>query len=147
MRLGSLRESPDAFRHVLEDEIDAPADRWVAFLERIEVDANFAVLLADSEDSMAGLSFVGFEPDPRIVSIGGMWVRPAMRRTGVGRALLEAGCDWGRGRGASRARLAVTIGNDTAERLYADLGFLVTGETEPLREGSALDVAWMEVAI
>ncbi len=35
MRLGSLRESPDAFRRVLGDEEEAPAENWRPFLERI----------------------------------------------------------------------------------------------------------------
>jgi GNAT superfamily N-acetyltransferase len=144
MRLGSLRESPDAFRRVLGDEEEAPAENWRPFLERIADDANAGVFLARVDGEAVGLSFVGYDVAAGTSSFGGMWVHPESRRTGAGEALLEAGIEWGLRHGAARTRLAVAIGNGPAEQLYARAGFSATGETEPLREGTDLTIAWLE---
>jgi GNAT superfamily N-acetyltransferase len=47
-----------------------------------------------------------------------MWVSPELRRTGVGRALATAVCEWARERGATRAGLWVREANVPAHRLY-----------------------------
>jgi ribosomal protein S18 acetylase RimI-like enzyme len=65
-----------------------------------------------------------------------MWVDPAWRSHGVGRRLLDAVVVWAGERGL-RCHLDVTVGNDAARRLYEGYGFVATGGTEPLREGSA----------
>lgn len=81
------------------------------------------------------------------MSIGGMWVEPAGRDAGVGRALVDRTLAWGLQRGAASARLAVSIGNLAAEHLYESCGFVSTGEIEPLRPDSAVRVVWMEKSL
>ena len=116
-------------------------------LEGLAADANAGVLLAANGPDIVGIAMVGFDQETSAVSIGGMWVRPASRRLGVGRALVKHALDWGIEHGAGRARLAVTIGNEPAEQLYTTAGFTPTGETEPLREGSDLVVTWLETPL
>jgi ribosomal protein S18 acetylase RimI-like enzyme len=50
-------------------------------------------------------------------------VARAQRRSGCGRALLEAGAAWARRQGASQLLLTVWDGNAAAERFYAALGY------------------------
>lgn len=147
LRLNSLRQSPDSYRRVYEDEVEAPPDRWAPFLEKQADDGNADILLATVDGVAVGMAFVGLDKETSVMSIGGMWVEPAGRRVGVGRELVDRALDWGVPRAATRARLAVSIGNLAAERLYESCGFESTGEIEPLREESAVRVMWMERAL
>ncbi len=121
-----------------------PPDRWAPFLDRLAADDYSDVLLARNEGAAVGMAFVGIDPETAVMSIGGMWVELEGRRIGVGRALVDAAIVWGLEKGATRTRLAVSIGNHAAERLYESAGFASTGETEPLREGSSTQIVWME---
>jgi ribosomal protein S18 acetylase RimI-like enzyme len=60
--------------------------------------------------------------------IGGMGVRPAARRRGLGRALMDAVLAAARGGGARRVELEVLAQNEGAARLYETLGFRDTRE-------------------
>jgi GNAT superfamily N-acetyltransferase len=76
-----------------------------------------------------------------------MWVEPAHRGRGIGRALLEEAIAWALTRGARRVALGVTCGNTAASRLYAAAGFVPIGELGPLRPGSALLVQTMTLTL
>ena len=76
-----------------------------------------------------------------------MWVEPAMRRTGVGRELVRAVLAWARSSGARSVVLGVTDTNDGAVAFYEHLGFEDTGDRHPLREGSALVVRALRLAL
>ena len=144
LRLASLKLAPDAYRRVYSDEVDAPLDRWEAFLDRSRKNRDAGVFLAMHEGEPAGMMFVGADRSDETMSIGGMWVDPAHRRSGVAHAMVVTATEWGCRRSARIARLAVTVTNDAAERLYLECEFVPTGETEPLREGSDVTIAWME---
>src|SRR5690606_32822621 len=81
--------------------------------------------------------------DPSRVNVFAMWVEPSARGRGVGRGLIEAAIEWVKSRGASQVVLHVTEGNKRAMRLYRSVGFVETGESEPLRHGSDLRVLAM----
>jgi GNAT superfamily N-acetyltransferase len=55
-------------------------------------------------------------------------VRPALRRTGVGRTLLHAAANWAAAMGASHLSLVVTRQNTAARALYARLGMETVGQ-------------------
>ena len=61
-----------------------------------------------------------------------MWVAPDARRSGVGAALTQAVIDWVAARGERRLLLGVAEDNEPARKLYESLGFLLTGNSEPL---------------
>lgn len=67
-----------------------------------------------------------------------MWVDPAARGMGAGRALLAEAIVWARSKGAEQARLGVTVAESPAMHLYKSHGFYPVGKAEPLREGSQL---------
>jgi len=62
-----------------------------------------------------------------VLEIRGLSVDPNRRRSGVGRALLEAGADEAALRGARRLTLHVLAHNETARAVYARVGFEVEG--------------------
>jgi GNAT superfamily N-acetyltransferase len=73
-----------------------------------------------AQASVTAREFV-FEPT-RVLHIHALYVEPATRREGIGRALLRATLEWGRSQGCEEAVLNVLVGNP-ARGLYEDLGF------------------------
>jgi GNAT superfamily N-acetyltransferase len=73
------------------------------------------------------------------VEIGGMWVDPRLRRTGIGHELLVAVCDWARERGAGRAGLWVRAANTPARFLYERAGFEVAAKSAAGAAGFRLE--------
>lgn len=143
LRLAALRDAPDAFRGQYEDESEAPDDRWAAFVRRTAGDRQQAIIVGEMNGVAVGVALASAGDQEETASLGSMWVAPTARRRGVGRAMLSAGEDWVRGRGADRLRLAVAAGNGEARTLYESAGFVPTGESEPLREGSGIHVIWL----
>jgi GNAT superfamily N-acetyltransferase len=52
-----------------------------------------------------------------------LFVVPAARRSGAGRALLAAAADFARAQGAASLSLSTGVGNATAQHLYESLGW------------------------
>lgn len=61
-----------------------------------------------------------------------MWVAPDAPRTGAARILVGAVVDWAAATSAMSVELWVTRGNAPAEALYRALGFVETGDHQPL---------------
>lgn len=141
LRLRALADAPDSFRTLYEERVEAPESEWRESFERVLADDHMVTFFAETDEPV-GISFARVADGQ--LQIFAMWVDPDARSLGLGRALLDAAFLWGKVRGARSARLAVTIGNDAGEHLYAKAGFEPTGETEPLREGSELSCAWLE---
>jgi GNAT superfamily N-acetyltransferase len=144
LRLDALEQAPDAYRQLHADEVDVPLDGWEAFLSRNLNDRDAGIFLAVSNDEPVGVVFVGVDREAEMMLISDMWVDPMQRRGGIAHALVVAATEWGCRRSARVARLAVTVTNEAAERLFLECEFVPTGETEPLREGSGVIVAWMQ---
>jgi ribosomal protein S18 acetylase RimI-like enzyme len=61
----------------------------------------------------------------RRVYVHSLFVVPSARRLGLARRLTRLALDWGRGRGATQARLEMAAPNRSARRLYESVGFRV----------------------
>ena len=89
---------------------------------------------------MAVGSRAGDEADAHLY---GMWVEPSRRSNGIGATLVEQVLGWARTWDARSVILAVTESNTGGAAFYEHLGFVDTGEREPLRQGSELRVRIM----
>jgi GNAT superfamily N-acetyltransferase len=98
----------------------------------------FVAVDADHVRGMAG-GFV-VDGDPASAMLWGMWVDPSRRGHGLAAQLVDAVIGWARDAGAQRLRLAVTDCDQAlpAAALYRRLGFIDTGEREPLEWNPAL---------
>lgn len=63
----------------------------------------------------------------RIFVLNDLFVDPAQRRGGVGRALLETAHAFARSQGAARVSLETAVDNTTAQALYEALGYVRDG--------------------
>jgi ribosomal protein S18 acetylase RimI-like enzyme len=142
LRLASLADSPDAFGAQLAQQQDWPDTLWKMRLEAGIFSDDACPLLARCDGGPAGLIWGKVEgaaasdahgPDVHVYQV---WVAPAYRGYGVGKALLDAVIAWARSKNARAVHLSVALTAASATRLYLRAGFIAIGKPHPLREGS-----------
>ena len=115
----------DGYRAFYRQPSD-PAAAGCFLRERFE-HADSHLFVAPSNQGLAG--FTQLYPSlssvamARIFVLNDLFVEPVQRRSGVGRALLEAVHAFARSRGAVRVSLETAVDNHTAQRLYEALGY------------------------
>lgn len=134
VRLRALADSPTAFGATLDDARAQPDAAW---RDRLQVPG--PTLLAYVAGSPAGMGGLFVPEDEDHAFVWGMWVAPEARGRGLGRAILRELLQHAEQLDRT-VLLHVTEGNDGARRLYEAHGFVATGEWEPLREGSSLQI-------
>jgi len=130
IRLRALRDSPSAFGSTYDRERVFCEQLWRARLE----DPDSVSVLATRDGRAVGIGG-GFPDRPGFLHVVAMWVAPLQRGRGIGHLVLRVLEEEAERRGL-RLHLDVATGNDVARRSYERYGFLATGETRPLREGS-----------
>jgi len=136
LRLRALRDAPSAFASTYADEVDRPQEEWDARAARGSAGPDGFTGVALDGDNGVGLvggfrnDHDGHHADIDLVS---MWVAPSHRGSGVAAMLVDAVLDWARDEAAAEVvGLWVTRGNTAAQRLYERLGFVETGDVQPL---------------
>ena len=128
IRLQSLADSPDAFGSTYGREATYDEAAWRTWVER----ANPVVAFEDGDPVACGGVLATDASEAMVIA---MWVAPEHRGRGLSRLILDALVGWGREHG-----LPLVIGhnrdNPIARAAYLSYGFVPTGESEPLREGS-----------
>jgi ribosomal protein S18 acetylase RimI-like enzyme len=142
VRLAALQDAPYAFGSSYARERDRPESRWREWIAR----EPGAVFLAFDDGHPVGMDGV-YVDDEGQVRLVAMWVEPASRRSGAGRALTRAVIDWARAASAHQLVLDVTDSNDSAIRLYQALGFRPTGRTRPLSSDPARSTVEMRLPL
>ncbi len=104
VRLSALAYSPHLADHLANDAAAPPAF-WRGRAERASSAKTMATFVAVEENGFVGIVDGFLAQDGRTVEIGGMWVHPEKRRTGIGGELLSVILGWARERGATRAGL------------------------------------------
>jgi ribosomal protein S18 acetylase RimI-like enzyme len=144
-RLRSLRDAPEAFGSTYDGETGRPEDDWRSWVTGWDGARDQALFAAVEDPAWVGIALgVRWVREPDVVHLYAMWVDPAVRRRGAGRALVEDVVGWSAGLGVRAVMLDVTVSNDAAAALYGSTGFVDTGERRPLRERSAAMVRTME---
>ncbi|WP_255221187.1 MULTISPECIES: GNAT family N-acetyltransferase [Variovorax] len=148
MRLRALLDSPDAFGSTHEAEATRTDAMWSARIAAATSSGKDRVLFAFNRDDACGLIWCKLSSDePAVAHLFQMWVDPASRGMGAGRALLKEAISWAESVGVKRVFLGVTAGDTPATRLYAACGFCPDGALEPLREHSNLMVQPISLAL
>jgi GNAT superfamily N-acetyltransferase len=141
VRLRALADAPYAFSSSLERESILDPEFWESRVAESELGEDGVVFTAVDDERTLGMSGGFWLGEGREVAmVWGMWVDPSARRCGLGHELLEAVAGWARDSGAQRLRLAVTDcdASRPAAALYRRLGFVDTGEREPLEWNPSL---------
>jgi GNAT superfamily N-acetyltransferase len=142
LRLAALADAPTAFGFTLAQAQAMPEEFWRDWWAEHGSTALRAIALVGGAPAgmIACQVYRGPDADPDLTA---MWVDPRSRGSGVADALVTAAKDWARDSGHARIRLGVTVGNETARKLYLRHGFVATGRFEPLMSNSDLQVEWM----
>ncbi len=147
LRLRALLDTPTAFGSTYEREAAFTEDDWRGRAGGLST----AAARGDGTAGPSLLAFVGnvavgmgggFRDLPGWLHVVAMWTEPDWRGHGAGRAVLEHLKAWSAGQGL-RVHLDVETTNLGARRLYERAGFVATGETRPLRDGSSYRVERM----
>ncbi|HEY8807272.1 MAG TPA: GNAT family N-acetyltransferase [Candidatus Limnocylindria bacterium] len=135
LRLRALTDTPDAFSTTMAQARARSEVEWREAARGGSVGERQATFVADGPDGLIGM-VTAFLDEPSDSAVGAtliqMWVAPAARRAGVGRALVEALLAWCAQRGARGVRLSVNATLDRPIAFYEALGFQDTGAREPL---------------
>ena len=117
----------DAYRQFYAQDPDL-ALAFEFLRERLQQNQS-VIFLALSADGLA-IGFTQLYPSfssasaQRIFILNDLFVAPAARRSGAGRALLQAAADFGRSAGAVRLTLSTAHTNKSAQSLYEATGWL-----------------------
>ena len=136
IRLRALADAPDAFGMTLAGALEQTPDAW-----RSRLDTDDPILLVRDGGTAVAMGAGWRAPDtPGSMMIWGMWTAPEARGRGHAEALVEHLLAWARETDITDVALHVTEGNDRARRIYERLGFVATGQWEPLRDTSPLRI-------
>ncbi len=140
IRFRAIAESPSAFGSTLAETEAVSASDWQARASTNAAGDSAIMYVADDEGSWVGLAGGVFDPEAsaKVVCVFSMWVDPKHRRQHVGRQLVEHVIAWARARNADRIELWVTKHNEAAKALYADCGFTLARDVQPLPSDPAL---------
>jgi len=131
IRLAGLRESPEAFGSTFDRENIQPL-AW--FRDRLAASQVFGAFCSADLLGIAGFAIREGEKERHKGLLWGMYVRPDVRKGGLGRQLVEAVFEYARAH-VEVIQLSVVSGNELARRLYAALGFVEYGlERDSLKQ-------------
>jgi ribosomal protein S18 acetylase RimI-like enzyme len=131
IRLDALRTDPSAFGSTYADQAAFPARRWQAMAAESARGEDMCLLLAFRGPEAAGMVRAVRDPGrPEVFGVYSVWVAPAARRLGVGRALLDAVEEWVRGAGGLLLELTVMEDGEDAQAFYAAQGYQFDGRRE-----------------
>ena len=139
LRIEALAEAPGAFGDTVDQAKARGPEEWRESL----LDRDGALLLAYDRGLPVGMARVSRWPQkPSSAGLYSMWVTPAARRKGVGRALMDAAIVWAERQRVDEMILFVAQGNG-AKQLYLRAGFVDTGRTVPLRSNREVQMEEM----
>jgi ribosomal protein S18 acetylase RimI-like enzyme len=131
VRLRALQTDPPAFGSTYAKDAAFPDEEWFRRSVRWSSEGSMAWLAFEGKTPCGLVACYREEEHPNRAHIVSMWVDPASRRSGVGRALIQSVKDWAIARGLGELKLMVTSVNSGAIRFYEQLGFQKTGVTGP----------------
>ena len=126
VRLRALKDAPYAFASTYEREADFDDAAWEQRLT-----SGSATFVARMGGATVG-TCVGLPPSDGATELVAMWVDSVARGSGVAAELVEAVHAWAVEQRAERVHLWVAGTNERAVRFYERIGFVHTGERQPL---------------
>jgi ribosomal protein S18 acetylase RimI-like enzyme len=129
--VGSYEEEaayPDSYWHQLAAQVGGEDPKWQGRC------VSFVVL--DGEEACGAVTCYLCPRVSGRAYVTAAWIEPRYRGQGLGRQLVEAAMEWATAHGADHVRLWVDDTNPDAAEFYQALGFVATGESQPVSEGA-----------
>jgi len=131
VRLQALQDSPTAFGSTYARESQLTDAEWLKRVDNWSGERGVGFLAMDNDLPCGIIGVFLDENHPQQAQIVSMWVAPEYRRSGLGRALIDATRSWSQPRGVRTLSLMVTSCNHAAIEFYERIGFTMTGHTTP----------------
>ncbi len=129
VRCAALAEAPFAYSSTLEDALKRSDEDWKHITRQYTSHSNSVTYFAFEDDAACGMSACVINGEQ--VELYAVWVDPAYRRKGVGRALIDFGRAWSQSKGATQLRVGIFADNPGAPAFYRSVGFIDSGLTDP----------------
>ena len=148
VRVRALRTDPDAFA-ASHDQASARDDQvWEEMAVAGSTGEEEIILVAEGDDGLVGMVGAFTRADePNTRHLYGMWVAPEARSSGLGQRFVDAVREWSIETGADEVKLWVVESNLPARTLYEKVGFVRTGESQPLASNPTLTDVRMRLAL
>ena len=144
LRLRALRDSPDSFGETFADVVARPTSYWEDLTRSVTEPERHVMFLACEGEHVLGSTYGLLDREQSEAGrVGGMWVDPAWRRRGIGRALLQEVFGWARARGLSCLGLWAPGHRPATISLYRQVGFRETGNCRPLPTNPSFQIVEM----
>lgn len=127
IRLRALLNAPEAFGTTFEEAAKNSAEVWAKQLAELPT----FVAVEDGRD-VAMVRCARDKEASDTAWLISMWVAPEVRRSGIGRVLVDLVVAWGRLNGIRRLVLDVVDSNAAAVALYQSKGFMPNGKSGAL---------------
>lgn len=144
VRLHSLKDAPHAFGVGSFDEESAlPDAHWHELAAQLGgcdprwQDRCVGFILLDGDDACGTATCYLCPSVTGRAYFTSAWIDPRYRRRGLGRQLVDAAIAWAKSHNADHLRLWVDDTNPSAVQFYQALGFVPTGETQPIHPDAA----------
>lgn len=152
LRLRALRDAPLAFGSTLERESAYDAAKWRRQATSAAAGTDNVAIVAVADGRFVGMArgYLGPSEDlqPQTVAwLIGVYLDPAWRERGVGRALSAEVVGWARECGVAEVHLHVADWNEAARRTYEALGFEASGATTTLAHDPSVTEAEMRLRL
>jgi ribosomal protein S18 acetylase RimI-like enzyme len=145
LRLRSLNDAPEAFGQRYAEAAAQSDDEWRSNARASSAGSRRIWFIARDAESGAEIGLVQGRRRPEAdCLLFSMWVAPEARRSGAGRALVDAVSDWARAWGGTRVVLWVLGTNEPALRFYERIGFRLLAEGPDAESGRAYGAFAME---
>jgi ribosomal protein S18 acetylase RimI-like enzyme len=142
MRLGALKESPQAFVSTYDEELAYDEDFW-----RLRMRRSTRLLAVRDGENVGVVSLGDAQPidddsdlqvSQRVAEVFGMWVDPKARGTGVAWRLVDAAAAEAREQQRTHLMLWVVVDNGRAVAFYSSYGFRPSDSRRPVRTDETL---------
>jgi ribosomal protein S18 acetylase RimI-like enzyme len=130
VRCAALAEAPYAFSSTLKDALQRSDEGWRQITYQYASHPNSLTYFAFADQDPCGMSACVANGEE--VELFAVWVTPAYRRTGVGRALIDYGRAWAHSKGSARIRVGIFEDNPAALAFYRSVGFTDSGQIDPV---------------
>jgi ribosomal protein S18 acetylase RimI-like enzyme len=131
LRLRAFHDHPEAFTSSYEEEMLKPESSSAQRLGSASSAVFWGAFVDDVLVGMVGLDYEQRLKNRHKAVVIGMYVAPEQARRGIAKTLLDTLLQHARASELALLVLTVTRGNDGAERLYLDAGFVSFG-VEPM---------------
>ncbi len=138
LRLRSLLDAPEAFGQRHADAALQSDEEWQSNARASASGSRriWFVALDTATGEPIGL-VQGRRRPPADCLLFSMWVAPEARRSGAGRALVDAVAAWGARWGGDKVILWVLAANESATRFYDRIGFRVLSDGPDVESGGS----------